>query len=98
MPEAVFGEAVLPPVSDGSGQDRALLGQAYKLLQAAGDLAITLREGAVRLGTPLCEPVRLVDHDHVEVLIGVSHVVRREHLGAAQRRSLAEHLGDGLAQ
>ena len=36
VPDAVFGEAVLPPVSDGSGQDRGLLGQAYKLLQAAG--------------------------------------------------------------
>ncbi len=36
VPDAVFGDAVLPPVSDGSGQDRALLAQAYKLLQAAG--------------------------------------------------------------
>ena len=36
VPDSVFGEAVLPPVSDGSGQDRGLLGQAYKLLQAAG--------------------------------------------------------------
>ena len=36
VPDSVFGAAVLPPVSDGSGQDRALLGQAYKLLQAAG--------------------------------------------------------------
>jgi microcin C transport system substrate-binding protein len=26
----------MPPVSDGSGQDRAMLGQAFKLLQAAG--------------------------------------------------------------
>ena len=34
--DAVFGEAVMPPKSDGSGQDRALLGQAYKLLTAAG--------------------------------------------------------------
>lgn len=34
--DTVFGEAVTPPVSDGSGQDRALLGQAFKLLQAAG--------------------------------------------------------------
>ncbi len=34
--DTVFGEAILPPRSDGSGQDRALLGQAFKLLQAAG--------------------------------------------------------------
>ena len=32
----VFGEAVLPPVSDGSGQDRKLLRQASQLLDAAG--------------------------------------------------------------
>ncbi len=36
IPDAAFGEAVMPPMSDGSGQDRALLGQAVKLLQAAG--------------------------------------------------------------
>ncbi len=34
--DAVFGEAVMPPISDGSGQDRALLSQAFKLLQEAG--------------------------------------------------------------
>ena len=34
--DTVFGEVVMPPKSDGSGQDRALLGQAYKLLTAAG--------------------------------------------------------------
>jgi microcin C transport system substrate-binding protein len=32
----VFGEAILPPVSDGSGQDRKLLRQASELLDAAG--------------------------------------------------------------
>ncbi|MCW6507379.1 extracellular solute-binding protein [Lichenifustis flavocetrariae] len=34
--ETVFGEAIMPPVSDGSGQDRKLLGQAFKLLAGAG--------------------------------------------------------------
>ena len=34
--DTVFGDAVMPPVSDGSGQDRALLSQAFKLLGAAG--------------------------------------------------------------
>jgi len=32
----VFGEAILPPVSDGSGQDRKLLRRASALLDAAG--------------------------------------------------------------
>ena len=36
LPSAAFGEAVLPPVSDGSGQDRLLLRQASELLEAAG--------------------------------------------------------------
>jgi microcin C transport system substrate-binding protein len=34
--DAVFGEAYVPPVSDGSGQDRKLLRQAKKLLEEAG--------------------------------------------------------------
>jgi microcin C transport system substrate-binding protein len=41
--DAVFADAYVPPESDGSGQDRALLGQAYKMLQAAG----CRREGTV---------------------------------------------------
>ena len=36
VPEEVFGEPYLPPVSDGSGQDRALLRKATQLLQQAG--------------------------------------------------------------
>ena len=36
VPEDVFGEPFLPPVSDGSGQDRALLRKASALLQEAG--------------------------------------------------------------
>jgi len=34
--EEVFGEAYVPPVSDGSGQDRRLLRRASQLLQEAG--------------------------------------------------------------
>ena len=34
--EEVFGEPFLPPVSDGSGQDRALLRTATRILQQAG--------------------------------------------------------------
>ena len=32
----MFGEPFVPPVSDGSGQDRALLRRASQLLQEAG--------------------------------------------------------------
>jgi len=36
VPEDVFGEPFVPPVSDGSGQDRALLRKASAFLQEAG--------------------------------------------------------------
>jgi len=36
LPEEVFGEPFVPPVSDGSGQDRSLLRKANQLLQQAG--------------------------------------------------------------
>ncbi len=36
LPEEVFGEAFVPPMSDGSGQDRSLLRKANQLLQQAG--------------------------------------------------------------
>ena len=36
VPDEVFGEPFMPPVSDGSGQDRALLRKAAALLQSAG--------------------------------------------------------------
>ncbi|MGB9368290.1 MAG: extracellular solute-binding protein [Xanthobacteraceae bacterium] len=36
VPDEVFGEPYVPPVSDGSGQDRALLRRASQLLQQAG--------------------------------------------------------------
>jgi microcin C transport system substrate-binding protein len=36
VPAEVFGEPFVPPVSDGSGQDRALLRKASALLQEAG--------------------------------------------------------------
>ena len=36
VPDEVFGEPFVPPVSDGSGQDRALLRRASALLTAAG--------------------------------------------------------------
>ena len=36
MPDDVFGEPYLPPVTDGSGQDRVQLRKGQQLLQAAG--------------------------------------------------------------
>jgi microcin C transport system substrate-binding protein len=36
VPDEVFGQPFLPPVSDGSGQDRTLLRKASQLLQDAG--------------------------------------------------------------
>ncbi len=36
VPDEVFGEPFVPPVSDGSGQDRALLRRAVQLLSDAG--------------------------------------------------------------
>jgi microcin C transport system substrate-binding protein len=36
VPDAVFGEPFVPPVSDASGQDRALLRKASQILQDAG--------------------------------------------------------------
>ena len=36
VPDEVFGMPFVPPVSDGSGQDRALLRKASQLLQEAG--------------------------------------------------------------
>ncbi len=38
VPDEVFGQPFLPPVSDGSGQDRTLLRKATQLLQEAGCL------------------------------------------------------------
>ena len=36
VPDEVFGEPFMPPVSDGSGQDRTMLRKAAVLLQSAG--------------------------------------------------------------
>ena len=43
VPDGVFGEPFLPPVSDGSGQDRALLRKAQQLLKEAG---LPVQEGS----------------------------------------------------
>jgi microcin C transport system substrate-binding protein len=50
--EEVFGEPFVPPVSDGSGQDRALLRKASALLQQAG---LAVKDG--KRVTPQGEPI-----------------------------------------
>jgi microcin C transport system substrate-binding protein len=42
VPDEVFGEPFVPPVSDGSGQDRSMLRKAAVLLQSAG---VVLKDG-----------------------------------------------------
>lgn len=46
VPDEVFGEPFVPPVSDGSGQDRALLRKAARSLAAAG---LAVKDGKLRL-------------------------------------------------
>jgi microcin C transport system substrate-binding protein len=47
LPEAVFGEAVTAPVSDGSGADRGNMRRAAQLLREAG---VTVQNGQARFG------------------------------------------------
>jgi microcin C transport system substrate-binding protein len=51
VPDEVFGEPFVPPVSDGSGQDRAILRRAGQLLQEAG-LVVKDRIRVLPDGTP----------------------------------------------
>jgi len=46
VPDEVFGEPFVPPVSDGSGQDRTLLRKAQQLLNDAG---LAIKDGKRRL-------------------------------------------------
>jgi microcin C transport system substrate-binding protein len=52
VPDEVFGDPFVPPVSDGSGQDRALLRKASALLQQAG---FVIKDG--KRVTPQGEPI-----------------------------------------
>jgi microcin C transport system substrate-binding protein len=52
VPDEVFGQPFVPPVSDGSGQDRSLLRKASALLQEAG---LVIKDG--KRGTPQGEPI-----------------------------------------
>jgi microcin C transport system substrate-binding protein len=52
VPDEVFGEPFVPPVSDGSGQDRPMLRHASALLQEAG---LVVKDG--KRVTPQGEPI-----------------------------------------
>jgi microcin C transport system substrate-binding protein len=52
VPDEVFGDPFVPPVSDGSGQDRVLLRKASALLQQAG---FAIKDG--KRVTPQGEPI-----------------------------------------
>ncbi|MGX7741385.1 extracellular solute-binding protein [Rhodopseudomonas parapalustris] len=54
VPDEVFGEPFVPPVSDGSGQDRALLRRGAQLLKEAG---FPIKNG--KCLTPSGEPFRV---------------------------------------
>ena len=54
VPDEIFGDPFVPPVSDGSGQDRALLRKASQLLQDAG---YVIKDGK-RVG-PRGEPISI---------------------------------------
>ncbi len=64
VPDEVFGEPYLPPVSDGSGSDRVLLKRAYEMLLAAG----CKRDGAV-LKLPDGQPLAFEILDSSELML-----------------------------
>lgn len=95
VPDEVFGEPYVPPVSDGSGQDRNLLRQAQQLLQQAG--AKRGDDGVLRLvdGTRLA--IEFLEYDagltkHVEAfgknlrLLGIGFSIRQVDPSQYQRR------------
>ncbi len=85
VPDEVFGEPYVPPVTDGSGQDRTLLRRASQLLQQAGFM---LKDG--KRVTPKGEPLTiefLIDDPTFEphhnayvknlAVVGIDATVRR---------------------
>ena len=85
VPDEVFGEPFVPPVSDGSGQDRACCAQASQLLQR-GRLR---RSRTASASTPTGERV----HDRVParraVVPAASHALHQEPRVARHRRHVA---------
>ena len=77
LPPAVFGEAVLQPVSDGSGRDRRLLAEANRLLLDAG----YERQGTrlVRNGTALS--LEMLISSSVFERLAASHIENLRRIG-----------------
>ena len=89
VPDEVFGEPYMPPVSDGSGQDRVLLRKASQLLKDAG---CAIKDGKRVL--PNGEPVAiefLIDEPTFEP----HHMPFIKNLGVPRHRRLAAHCRSG---
>ena len=84
VPDQVFGEPFVPPVSDGSGQDRALLRKASQMLQDAG---FPIRERQARQSQGRADHVRIPDR-RADVP-AASHAVHQEPRNARHRRHAA---------
>jgi microcin C transport system substrate-binding protein len=87
VPDEVFGEPYVPPVSDGSGQDRNLLRRADEMLRAAG----CKREGSV-LKLPSGKPFEIEFLDFQSALQPHTQPFLRnlERLGIAARATVVD--------
>ena len=81
----VLGGTWAPPVTDGSGHDRAALRQALTLLQAAGYAlqGTTLRERGS--GRPLAFEIMVVSRDQQRLALAFSHNLQRAGIDAPVR-------------
>lgn len=95
IPDEVFGEPYTPPVSDGSGQDRAILRRATQLLNEAG--AKRGSDGVLRLPDGTALNFEFLEYDgaltkHVEAIIknlkllGIGASIRQVDASQYQRR------------
>ncbi len=93
VPDEVFGEPFVPPVSDGSGQDRGLLRRASALLQAAG---LTIKDGK-RVGGE-----RRADRDRIPArradVPAASHALHQESRDARHRGDVARRRPGAVSQ
>ena len=84
IPDSVFGEPYVPPVSDGSGSDRALLKKANELLLSAG----CTRDGGV-LKLPNGQPLTIEFLEASRDLSAACDAVPAESAQARHRGALA---------
>lgn len=85
LPEGTLGEAVSPPVSDGSGADRALLRKAAELLRAAG---VKTEKGQARFanGDPFSFEFMIVDPSSERITLPYVENLKRLGIDARIRR------------